>query len=265
MKKETRYLVLSDNDVFLTEEGDLHCLTAAEWHSWQRDSLVSIAFDSDHEYSYHLAHIPSYNVSGYERINLRQLLDKSSGLAFQRAGKAVQYLRWYQDHRFCGRCGRSTSMQPHEPAMLCEHCNLSFYPRLSPCVIGLVTKGDYCLLAWHQRSPSPKFSCLAGFIEPGETPEQAFVREVKEEVGLDIQTPVYFTSQPWPFPGQLMLGFGAEFKAGEIVPEPTEIREAAWFRYDQLPSVPGRNTISGQLISYFVESRLAANKESSTG
>lgn len=97
------------------------------------------------------------------------------------------------------------------------------------------------------------FSVLAGFVEPGETIEECVVREVKEEVGITVGNIRYFGSQPWPFPHSLMLGFTAEYVAGELVLDPTEIAEAGWFRADALPSIPGRISIAGRLIKSFVD------------
>src|SRR5690606_38828886 len=119
---------------------------------------------------------------------------------------------------------------------------IDYYPRLSPCVIVLITRGDECLLAKHVQSRMNLYSPLAGFVEPGESVETALHREVAEEVGLQIQRPRYFRSQSWPFPGQLMLGFHADYAEGEIVEDPAEIEEARWWHYRDLPSVPPPST-----------------------
>ena len=136
---------------------------------------------------------------------------------------------------------------------------MDFYPRLSPCIITLITRGDECLLAWHTRSKEEKYSCLAGFIEIGESPEQTLVREVMEEVGVSVNNIRYVESQPWPFPGQLMLGYFADYTGGDIRLDENEILAAKWFRYDQLPKVPPVTTISGRLIHAFVQARDGKN------
>src|SRR5690606_28839634 len=122
-----------------------------------------------------------------------------------------QIINWCDHHRFCGRCGAATQLDPIERAAVCDNCELLFYPRLSPCVIGIVERHDHCLLAHNKRFKSQKYSALSGFIEPGETAEQALAREIEEEVGIQITNIRYFGSQPWPFPGQLMLGFHADY------------------------------------------------------
>jgi len=186
---------------------------------------------------------------------LRDLLGTLSEDEFQLAGRALQVNRWFNHHQYCGRCGRKTQLASDELRLDCRHCELDFYPRIAPCVIGLVTRGDECLLAQHVRHRSGLFSTLAGFIEVGENAEEAFKREVMEEVGIAIHAPEYLCSQSWPFPGQLMIGFTAEYLSGEINIDPTEIVDARWYHYDNLPNTPPAYTISGQLIRRFVASK----------
>ena len=136
--------------------------------------------------------------------------------------------------------------------MRCPACTLSAYPRIAPAIIVLVQRGDLALLAHGTRFPAPFYSTLAGFVEPGESLEETLVREVKEEVGVDVGDIRYFGSQSWPFPHSLMLGFFATWQGGEIVCEPTEIVDAKWFRAAELPMIPPRPSISRQLIDAWV-------------
>jgi len=132
--------------------------------------------------------------------------------------------------------------------MECRNCGLLAYPRISPAVMVLVSRGNELLLA---RSPHFKpgvFSALAGFVEAGETLEQCAVREVREEVGIEITNLRYFQSQPWPFPDSLMLAFFADYAGGVITPEPSEIEAAEWFARDQLPTLPDPVSIARRLI-----------------
>ena len=189
--------------------------------------------------------------AGGSVLTLRSLLDWDEQL-FSFVGRAVQLLSSYSDHRYCGHCGLATVPVAGEHAMQCSPCQRLYYPRLSPCAIMLVSKGEYCLLARHGGRAADYFTCLAGYVEPGETVEQTVCREVREEVSVDVHQLRYFDSQCWPFPGQLMLGFHAEYKSGKVEPDGMEIVEADWFHYSQLPPHPGGNTLSGQLINAFV-------------
>ena len=193
--------------------------------------------------------------AGYVWSSLRSQLGRVPEDAFLLAGRALQISRWYAEHQYCGRCGRPTRTDSQERAKICDACDLSFYPRLSPCIITLISRGDECLLARHARASKPVFSALAGFIEVGERPEDTVHREVREEVGIEVQSVQYLASQPWPFPGQLMLGFTGEYLSGDIHVDGVEIMEAHWFHYDCLPATPPAATLSGQLIAHFVEQR----------
>lgn len=192
------------------------------------------------------------DVPGCSWRGLRGLLGQVSELEFSLAGRAVQVVNWDLDHRFCGRCGGRTEDYGQERARTCNRCHLTVYPRISPCVIMLVTRGEECLLARHSRHKHGLFTALAGFIEAGESAEEALAREVHEEVGLHVAATRYVGSQPWPFPGQLMLGYLADWAGGEISPDREEIAEAGWFRFDRLPEIPPPETLSGQLIRTFV-------------
>lgn len=171
------------------------------------------------------------------------------------AGRAVQIVEWARTHRFCGRCGTPTEPARAERAMKCPDCGLVAFPRIAPAMITLVTRGDddeEALLARGVHWQIPMYSCLAGFVEPGETLESAVVREVREEVGIEVSDVRYQSSQPWPFPHSLMLGFRARHAGGEIVCDETEILDAAWFRRDELPMVPGGISIARKLIDAWV-------------
>lgn len=189
----------------------------------------------------------------YQWLGLRSQLEIQSADMFQLAGRALQIAQWFYDHRFCGRCGQLTAQDQVDRAKVCVACDLRFYPRISPCMIVLVTRGDELLLAHHHRASRVMYTTLAGFVEAGEGVEDCIRREIMEEVGIRVGKLEYFRSQPWPFPNQLMLGFFAEFESGEIHIDPTEIVDAKWFRYDQLPQVPAKATVAGQLIHHHVE------------
>jgi NAD+ diphosphatase len=168
------------------------------------------------------------------------------------AGRAVQIVEWARTHRFCGRCGTPTEASIGERAMRCPNCRLLAFPRLAPAMITLVTRGEgdeqEGLLARGVQFRGPMYSCLAGFVEPGESLEGAVAREVREEVGIEVGNVRYWGSQPWPFPHSLMLGFHAEWASGEIRCDPTEIVDANWYRRDDLPPIPPGISIARKLI-----------------
>jgi NAD+ diphosphatase len=183
---------------------------------------------------------------------LRELYPVLGDERFMMAGRATQVVEWFDTHRFCGRCATPTERVAGERCMRCPACGLLGYPRIAPAVIVLVRRGDEALLARGARFPGLFYSTLAGFVEIGESLEQTIVREVREEVGVDVTAARYFGSQPWPFPHSLMVGFFAEWAGGEIQPDGTEILDARWFRSDALPPVPPRLSIARGLIDAWV-------------
>lgn len=184
-----------------------------------------------------------------QSVTLRDALVFGDGVPAELLGLAHQVQQWWFDHRFCGRCGTPTRVHPRERARLCEPCGMSWYPRLSPCVIVMIRRGERMLLARSSRVKRHFFSLIAGFVEAGETLEEAVQREVQEETGLTVCNIRYYDSQPWPFPSQLMLGFFADYADGELVLQEDEIAEADWFLPDELPPIPPQTTIAGRLIA----------------
>ncbi|MFA7172776.1 MAG: NAD(+) diphosphatase [Kiritimatiellia bacterium] len=185
-------------------------------------------------------------------INIRQLFDLAGAEAFALAGRALQLLFWSQTHQYCGKCGALLKKGLVERAMRCEPCGLDFYPRINPVVITLIHKDESLLLA---RRTDPGFnhfwSIVAGFVEAGESLEQAVQREIMEEVGITVKNIRYVTSQQWPFPNNLMIGFFAEYDSGEVQPDGEEIAEAHWFTQENLPRTPARVSIASRLIEKF--------------
>ncbi len=217
-----------------------------------KEELIPVGYLGDDAVFAGVVDDPELDVMRYVGTNLFGLIGRIDESMFDAIGRSYQLLNWDRDHRHCGRCGSTTQLADKGQCRQCETCNLSVYPRLSPCVIVLVTRGGECLLAAAAGGNRRFYSALAGFVEPGETCEQAVAREVMEEVGLKVGNIKYFGSQPWPFPGQLMLGFTAEWEGGEIDIDPEEIDEALWCTPDRLPPVPPPFSIAGQLINSFV-------------
>lgn len=186
---------------------------------------------------------------GYRYVSLRSLFGVWADEMMAVASRASQIAEWGRSHRYCGACGIPTVLTEGERCMRCPECGLSCYPRVSPSMMVLVKKGDAILLARNGAWPPNRFSALSGFVEPGETVEEAVHREVEEEVGLRVHRLSYFGSQSWPFPHSLMIAFTAEYLSGDIKVDGIEIAEAAWFGPgDALPDYPTRISISSTLI-----------------
>ncbi len=189
---------------------------------------------------------------GWSFQGIRRLYNRMDEEVFAVAGRAVQIVDWDRTNQFCGRCGAPTRNHSKDRAKECTSCGLVSYPRISPAIIVLVRNDDQLLLARAHRHPPGFYSVLAGFVEPGETLEEAVAREIHEEVGVEVKNVRYFGSQPWPFPNSLMIAFVCDYDGGEIVLEEEEIGDAAWFRPDQLPPIPPKLSIARELIDWFV-------------
>ena len=190
---------------------------------------------------------------GMALSGLRRLFGVINEELFQIGGRAFQILNWDRTHRFCGRCGSATDYHQTDRARECPQCKLASFPRVSPAVITLIQKGREFLLARNARFPGKRYSIIAGFVDPGETLEEAVHREIKEEVDIEVTDVRYFGSQPWPFPHSLMVGFTAHYAGGEIRVDGEEIVDAGWYSSDNLPELPDGISISRRLIDWFLE------------
>lgn len=187
---------------------------------------------------------------GFAFRKLRALFSSMDDALLAVAGRAFQIADWARTHRFCGACGTPTAHVPGERCVKCPACGMVAYPRISPAMMVLIKRGDAILLARHTNSPAPFFTALAGFLEAGESIEEAVHREVFEEVGLKVRDIRYHGSQPWPFPHSLMIAFTAEYESGDIRVDQTEIAEARWFGPgDEIPRIPHGISIASHLIN----------------
>ena len=172
------------------------------------------------------------------------------------AGQALQLIEWDRNHGFCGRCGAPTQRRDDERARHCPACGLMAYPRLSPVVMVRITREREILLARASRFAPGVYSVLAGFVEAGETLEQALRREVAEEVNLRVRNLRYFASQSWPFPHSLMVAFTADYAEGELRVDGREILDADWFAPHALPGLPSPMSMAWRLIQDFAAQRV---------
>ncbi len=220
----------------------------AEWHPvglWQAQYCCTTTVGLDMQ--------PQ---AGYRFVGLRTLFGAVDDEFLGLASRAAQIAEWARTHRHCGVCASPMQLASGERAFKCPSCGHLAYPRISPAMMVLIKKGNAALMAHHARSPAGRFSPLAGFLEAGESIEDAIHREVYEEVGLRVKNLRYFGSQTWPFPHSLMIAFTAEYESGEIRVDQTEITEARWFTEIDKPYA--EISISGQLVNAHLPVRAPA-------
>ena len=185
--------------------------------------------------------------AGYQWVDLRESFHVLPERVYRQAGKASELLYFDRQHQYCGICGA-----PMEWASAiskrCTQCGEELWPKLSTAIIVLVRKGEEALLVKAKNFRRDYYGLVAGFVETGETLEECVAREVMEETGLRIANIRYFGSQPWPYPMGLMIGFQADYVEGDIALRDGELREAAFFRRDNIPAIPGKMSMARMLI-----------------
>ena len=189
---------------------------------------------------------------GVVAVGLRAVLGMLAEPDLWLALTAAHLARWRRTSRFCGICGTATTGSAHHKAMQCPACRHLIFPKVSPAVIVQVTRGAEILLGRSHRHPSGSYSVLAGFVDPGESLEDAVRREIEEESGVRVTDIRYFGSQPWPFPDSLMVGFTAAYESGVLQKLDDELEDVGWFTADALPPVPPGYSIARALIDDFV-------------
>lgn len=241
-------------DLLVTEEGSLPGvgqIDEAGFEAVRRQYLGSL--DGRHCYSAELAD-EAQPAGGLRFSNLHGLYASLDEATHAVAGRAVQIVEWDKTHQFCGACAQPTVVSEMDRSRACPDCKIPMYPRLAPAMIVSVERSDEILLARSPHFPAGIMSVLAGFVEPGESAEDAVKREVYEETKILVKNVQYFSSQAWPFPNSLMLGFRAEYESGDIVIDNEEIVAAEWFKASEMPNFfPGRVSISQWLIHDFLK------------
>ena len=178
-----------------------------------------------------------------ENIDVRTLAPLIAGAEAAILAEARSVVDWHARHRFCAQCGTPSEVASGGWARHCPRCKAHHFPRVDPVVIMLAVRGERALLGHGRRRPGARFSCLAGYMEPGETLEDAVRREVREEAGICCGRVRYLASQPWPFPSTLMMGFLAEALTEEITVDLEELVEARWFERDEIRDMVARAAI----------------------
>ncbi|WP_227497923.1 NAD(+) diphosphatase [Marinobacter santoriniensis] len=239
-----RFLLVSGSDIVKPRNGWLH---AGEQTRLQDLSTGPVSLGTSGERPLYVAEISELPPEA-EPVSLREALLAGEEAPAALLSTGLQVLQWWRDHRYCGRCGQETGLHARERAKWCDACGIPWYPRIAPCVIVVIRKQDRFLLAKNARVKRHFYSLIAGFVEAGETLEEAVAREVLEETGLTVNNIRYQGSQPWPFPHQLMVGFFADYVDGSLVLQEDELSDAGWFAPGDTPPIPPETTIAGRLI-----------------
>ncbi|MDY4410135.1 MAG: NAD(+) diphosphatase [Prevotella sp.] len=190
--------------------------------------------------------------AGYDFIGLRESFYHLPLDLYLKAGKCQELLYWDHNTQFCGVCGAPMRMAT-DISKKCTQCGKEVWPQLATAIIVLIHKGDEVLLVHARNFKTDFYGLVAGFVETGETLEQAVRREVMEETQLTIKNLTYFGSQPWPYPCGLMVGYMAEYESGDIHLQKSELSKGRWFRYDNLPRIPQKLSIARKLIDKWLD------------
>lgn len=260
-----RELLLINNQVPLIkdfkeinlEETDIkNCIYIGEYYS--KDCFaVELCEDFDKE-----NYIESVKDSAFLELYFVFDIDEETYLI---SGRAIQIIDWENNHQYCGRCGAKTFTSDVENAKVCPNCGFTSFTRICPAIITSIIKKDYddldpegkpinkVLMAKHSYHNTHRYTLIAGFLEAGESIEEAVKREVKEEVGIEVDDIEYFGSQSWPFPNSLMIGCICKYKSGEIKVDENEILKAKWFKKDEIIRYDSDISISDWLIQNFID------------
>ncbi|MEO0882235.1 MAG: NAD(+) diphosphatase [Pseudomonadota bacterium] len=216
------------------------------------DTAGTPIFALDMSTDFKLDTSPISGLGGFEEP--RSAFPRMSALEANLASTARSIFEWNRTHQFCARCGSASDVTEAGWKRVCPNCGAEHFPRTDPVAIMLAVKDDKCLLGRQSPWPQGFYSCLAGFVEPGETPEQAGARELFEEAGIrsDPSTAEYLFSQPWPFPSSLMVGLILHAENEDVTIDKKEIEDAKWFT-----KAEARQIMSGQHPDYYAPPELA--------
>ena len=243
-----RYFVFCQSDIVLEKTPDGYRIPTempVEPKPWT--TIMNV----DGEKAYRIDQ-PLMDHPRYEMCGLRQSYYKLTAEEYGKAGKCHELLYWDQNTKFCGVCGGPMKFHT-DISKRCEHCGKEVWPQLATAVIVLVRKGNEVLLVHANNFRTDFYGLVAGFVETGETLEEAVHREVMEETGLHIKNLRYFGSQPWPYPCGLMVGFTADYDSGKIHLQRSELSKGSWFDKDHLPHIPEKLSIARKLIDAWLE------------
>ena len=263
LNEDSKLIIFCDNKILYDHKENTYSFERKDLNPIQQSGPYLCIAEASGHFIYALEIDPQDQILGIfmdpksiDFVDLRNILgflDKESFLLLSRA--SILNL-WKNQNIFCSICGTKNTFNLAEGAFECSCNQLPKYPTISPCIITLIHDDDKILLGRNKYFPQDMYSTLAGFIEAGENAEEALVREVKEEVNVAVSNITYHSSQSWPFPSQLMLGYMCKYDTGEIVLNDAELEDAKWFSITDLPAIPPDASISGQLIRSYIEDHL---------
>lgn len=190
--------------------------------------------------------------SNLEMCGLRPSYYKLTTELYLRAGKCFELIYWDHNTQFCGVCGAPMKMHT-DISKRCTQCGKEVWPQLATAIIVLIRRGDEALLVHARNFKTNFYGLVAGFVETGETLEEAVMREVNEETSIRITNLTYFGSQPWPYPSGLMVGFYADYVSGDVKLQQSELSAGTWFHHDHLPQLPEKLSIARKLIDHWLD------------
>ena len=233
------------NDFILPKQTDLDKDTLVNYH------LTSLNTENEKTYGFIDVDDQFIVPKGYLFKSMRDCRDYYKAKDYAYAAHAFQLLNWSRQHRFCGVCGNEFHTLGKEYAKKCAKCGNLLFPQTSNAIIVGILKEGQLLLAHNANFPENLYSLIAGFVELGETFEEAVAREIQEEVAIKVKNIRYFGSQPWPFPNSTMVGFLADYDSGEIQPDGIEIVDALWTTPDTFPLIPNEFSIARKIIEHY--------------
>jgi len=248
------HIIITEHKILVHGNDEIYALPQVEHIKPIEHLLLSMA-KTDEYMVYRIADpVPENFPGSLKLINLRQALNYFDDDLLKVIVYYQQLNAYYDTHKFCGTCGSKTQRQEKNKFLICPKCNHEVYPHIAPSIIVRIHKGDEILMARGIHFAPNVWGLIAGFVEIGETLENAVRREVKEEVGIEIENIRYWGSQPWPFPGNsIMVGFTADYKSGEIVIDPVEIEQAGFYNRQNHPGRPSTSySIANRMLSEYL-------------
>jgi NAD+ diphosphatase len=240
-------LKINDDDTFSVPEGDISPIEIPPNTTIHKIQTS----DNDDEVRAFSVETPIIK-AGYAMCSLRQSYYRLSLSQYLKAGKCQELIYWDHNTKYCGVCGNPMRFQTNI-SKRCVVCGKEVWPSPATAVITLIYRGNEILLVQARNFQGKYFGLVAGFVETGESVEEAAIREIREEVGIEVKNLKYSMSQPWPFPSVLMIGFTAEYKSGEIKLQYSELADGGWYHRDNLPQLPGEMGTARKMIAKWLK------------